>query len=92
MYFTGYQYSTAIVDKKKNSVFLGEPFKGKVIIIGAGAGGLSAGYLLAQQGTDFEILEASENYGGRIKINQEFAPELFGFDDKDGSHSGSEVE
>lgn len=73
MYFTGYQYSTAIVDKKKNSVFLGEPFKGKVIIIGAGAGGLSAGYLLAQQGTDFEILEASENYGGRIKINQEFA-------------------
>ena len=34
-------------------------FKGKVIIIGAGAGGLSAGYLLQQQGIDFEILEAS---------------------------------
>ena len=27
-----------------------------------------------------------------LKINQEFAPELFGFDDKDGSNSGSEVE
>ena len=30
------------------------PFKGKVIIIGAGAGGLSAGYLLQQQGVDFK--------------------------------------
>ena len=32
-------------------------FEGKVIIIGAGAGGLSAGYLLDQLGIDFEILE-----------------------------------
>ncbi len=48
-------------------------FSGKVIIIGAGAGGLSAGYLLHQQGIDFEILEASSNYGGRMKINTDFA-------------------
>ena len=33
-------------------------FSGKVIIIGAGAGGLAAGYLLKQQRVDFEILEA----------------------------------
>ena len=45
----------------------------KVIIIGAGAGGLSAGYLLAQKGIDFEILEASSVYGGRMKINTDFA-------------------
>jgi monoamine oxidase len=45
----------------------------KVVIIGAGAGGLSAGYLLAQRGIDFEILEASSTYGGRMKINTEFA-------------------
>jgi len=50
-----------------------KPFNGKVIIIGAGAGGLSAGYLLQQQGMDFEILEASASYGGRIKINTSFA-------------------
>lgn len=52
-----------------------ETFNGKVIIIGAGAGagGLSAGYLLQQQGIDFEILEASSNYGGRMKINTDFA-------------------
>ncbi|MFN0173222.1 MAG: flavin monoamine oxidase family protein [Saprospiraceae bacterium] len=49
------------------------PFSGKVIVIGAGAGGLSAGYLLNQQGTDFEILEASSIYGGRMKINTNFA-------------------
>lgn len=55
------------VNKKKSG------FNGKVIIIGAGAGGLSAGYLLQQQGIDFEILEASSIYGGRIRINTEFA-------------------
>ncbi len=51
---------------------INEPFKGKVVIIGAGAGGLSAGYLLNQQGVDFEILEASPVYGGRMKINTSF--------------------
>jgi len=48
-------------------------FSGKVIIIGAGAGGLSSGYLLQQQGIEFEILEASTVYGGRMKINTDFA-------------------
>lgn len=49
------------------------PYKGKVIVIGAGAGGLSAGYFLQQQGTDFEILEASPRYGGRMRIDTNFA-------------------
>ncbi|HKK73537.1 MAG TPA: FAD-dependent oxidoreductase [Saprospiraceae bacterium] len=48
-------------------------FKGKVIIIGAGPGGLSTGYLLQQQGIEFEILEASDTYGGRMKIDSNFA-------------------
>lgn len=38
----------------------------KVIIIGAGAAGMSAGYLLKQQGIDFQILEASSSFGGRM--------------------------
>ena len=54
-------------DKKKS------PFSGKVLVIGAGAGGLSAGYFLKQQGIDFEIIEASAAYGGRMKINTSFA-------------------
>ncbi|MEM7330929.1 MAG: NAD(P)/FAD-dependent oxidoreductase [Chloroflexota bacterium] len=46
---------------------------GKILIIGAGAAGLSAGYLLQQQGIDFQILEASSAYGGRMKRTTEFA-------------------
>ncbi|MCB9075953.1 MAG: FAD-dependent oxidoreductase [Chitinophagales bacterium] len=52
---------------------ISKPFLGKVLIIGAGAGGLSAGYFLKQQGTDFEIIEASSAYGGRMRINTSFA-------------------
>jgi monoamine oxidase len=47
-------------------------FKGKVLIIGAGAGGLSSGYILHQLGIDFEILEASNTFGGRMKIAPNF--------------------
>lgn len=50
-----------------------QAFAGKVLIIGAGAGGLSAGYLLHQQGIDFEILEASSRHGGRMKVDTSFA-------------------
>tara|TARA_R110002050_G_scaffold196673_2_gene331678 strand:- start:130 stop:1338 length:1209 start_codon:yes stop_codon:yes gene_type:complete len=48
-------------------------FKGKVIIIGAGAAGMSAGYLLKSLGVDFEILEATPIYGGRLKKAANFA-------------------
>jgi monoamine oxidase len=46
--------------------------KQKVIIIGAGAAGLAAGYLLQQIGIDFTILEASPRYGGRMKRTNSF--------------------
>jgi len=42
-------------------------FSGKVIIVGAGAAGLAAGYLLKRYGVDFEIIEAASVYGGRLK-------------------------
>ncbi|GAB5399257.1 MAG: hypothetical protein Aureis2KO_08420 [Aureisphaera sp.] len=45
----------------------------KVIIIGAGAAGLTAGHLLNQRGIDFEILEASSAYGGRMRSTNDFA-------------------
>jgi len=38
----------------------------KVIIIGAGIGGLSAGYWLSQRGYDVEILETLDRPGGRM--------------------------
>ncbi|CAL2089705.1 NAD(P)-binding protein [Tenacibaculum sp. 190524A05c] len=45
---------------------------GKVLIIGAGAAGLTAAYKLSQLGIDFQILEASSTYGGRMKIAKDF--------------------
>ena len=45
---------------------------GKVIIIGAGAAGLSTAYLLYQKGIDFIILEAGNTYGGRMKRTLDF--------------------
>lgn len=44
----------------------------KVLIIGAGPAGMTAGYLLAQQGIDFQIIEAAPTYGGRTKTNTNF--------------------
>ena len=43
-----------------------------VIVIGAGAAGLSAAYLLQQQGIHVQILEASHTYGGRMKRTTDF--------------------
>ena len=60
---------------KEDSIFpkLHTNFSGKVIIVGAGAAGLAAGYLLKRYGVDFEIIEASPVYGGRLKKASNFA-------------------
>ncbi|MFZ4102729.1 MAG: NAD(P)-binding protein, partial [Sphingobacterium thalpophilum] len=68
----GLPFQSMFLSCKKNDD-LSAPFSGKVLVIGAGAGGLSAGYFLKQQGTDFEIIEASSAYGGRMRINTNFA-------------------
>jgi len=43
-----------------------------VLIIGAGAAGLLAGYLLKNEGYSCQILEASPTYGGRMKHTTSF--------------------
>ena len=48
-------------------------FKGKVIVIGAGAAGLYAAYTLKKANVDFMILEASATHGGRLRKNETFA-------------------
>ena len=45
----------------------------KIIVIGAGAAGLTAGHLLEQRGIEFEILEAAPIYGGRVRKLEGFA-------------------
>ena len=48
-------------------------FNSKIIIVGAGAAGLMAGYILHQNNIDFQIIEASSIYGGRVKKAANFA-------------------
>lgn len=48
-------------------------FSGKVLVIGAGAAGLTAGYILDRYNVDFEIIEASAVHGGRVKKIDGFA-------------------
>ncbi|NET35713.1 MAG: FAD-dependent oxidoreductase [Cyanothece sp. SIO1E1] len=45
----------------------------KVVIVGAGAAGMSAAYLLKRRGVDITVLEASNTYGGRIESDKDFA-------------------
>jgi len=55
---------------RKEVLFEDVQYDGKVLIIGAGAAGLYAGYILKSKGIDFQIVEASSTYGGRLgKLN-----------------------
>lgn len=45
----------------------------KVIVVGAGLAGIYAGHLLLQKGFDVDILEASDQWGGRIRVLEGFA-------------------
>ncbi len=45
----------------------------KILIIGAGTAGITAGHLLEQHEVDFEILEASSTHGGRVRKVDNFA-------------------
>jgi monoamine oxidase len=58
---------------KEVSVLASTGWKGKVIVIGAGASGMYAAYLLKQNGIDVKVLEASDKYGGRIRTLESFS-------------------
>jgi len=58
---------------KDNKLPDGSNFQGKVIVVGAGAAGLYAGWLLKERGIPFSILEASGQYGGRLGKVTDFA-------------------
>ena len=58
---------------RKETLIPESDFKGKVLIIGAGAAGLYAGYILQSQGIDFKIIEASNYAGGRLGKKTDFA-------------------
>ncbi len=62
--------TTLLSSCKKGELFFQDidvNFNGKILIIGAGAAGITAGHILNKQGIDFQILEASSIHGGRVK-------------------------
>ncbi|MEM1134627.1 MAG: FAD-dependent oxidoreductase [Bacteroidota bacterium] len=63
-----FQATSSSLYKPKNPAF-----SGSVLVIGAGAAGLSAGHLLNQKGISYKILEATSGYGGRMKKTDHFA-------------------
>jgi lysine-specific histone demethylase 1B len=65
--------STFLSSCRKETLFEDINYDGKVIIIGAGAAGLYAAYILKSKGINFQILEASANYGGRLGKLTDFA-------------------
>jgi len=65
--------STFLSSCRKKSLFEKINYDGKVLIIGAGAAGLYAAYILKSKGINFEILEASTNFGGRLGKLEGFA-------------------
>lgn len=64
-----FNWSARATNKVPKTTALDKTYKydGKVIIIGAGAAGLAAAKVLQLNGIDYEILEATERFGGRIK-------------------------
>ena len=58
---------------RKESLFEDFSYDGKVLIIGAGAAGLYAAYVLKSKGINFQVVEASANYGGRLAKLSGFA-------------------
>ena len=48
-------------------------YDGKIVIIGAGASGLAAAKILERNGIDYQIVEATGRYGGRVKKLEGFA-------------------
>lgn len=65
--------STFLSSCSNDTLFEETDYDGKVTIIGAGAAGLYAAYVLKSKGIDFEILEASNKYGGRVGKSDTFA-------------------
>lgn len=58
---------------KEQDPYAEREYKGQIAIIGAGAAGLYAGYLLGEKKANYVIYEASDQIGGRIRSLKGFA-------------------
>ncbi|WP_461587937.1 flavin monoamine oxidase family protein [Winogradskyella sp.] len=72
---TGYEFGANAFHKLPEETALDKiyNYSGKIIIIGAGASGLASAKILEENNIDYQIIEATDRYGGRLKKIEGFA-------------------
>ncbi|MEO1449941.1 MAG: NAD(P)/FAD-dependent oxidoreductase [Bacteroidota bacterium] len=70
-----FKWAARAVDKLPEETALDKSYQydGKVIILGAGGAGLAAAKILERNNIDYQILEATDRYGGRLKKDDTLA-------------------
>ncbi len=68
----GMVFPSLLASCNQNNIVPTPVYDGNVIIIGAGASGIYAAKQFLDQNIDVKILEASDRYGGRIRLRREF--------------------
>ena len=70
-----YEFGSLAFDRlpEKTAIDQEYSYSGKVIIIGAGASGLAAATILEKNNIDYQIIEATDRYGGRVKKVEGFS-------------------
>ena len=68
----GMAFPSILTSCNENRITPTPVYDGSVIILGAGAAGLSAAQQLKERNIDVTILEASDRYGGRVRLQKEF--------------------
>lgn len=69
---TGMAFPSLLSSCDQNKIIPTPVYDGKVIVIGAGASGLYAAQQFLDKNIDVKVLEASDRYGGRIRLRKEF--------------------
>jgi monoamine oxidase len=64
---------SSCTNNKQTTFEIPSTYDGKIIVIGAGVTGITAGHILNQKNIDFKILGASSIHGGRVKKIVDFA-------------------
>jgi len=68
----GMAFPSILTSCDQNNITPTPVYDGNIIIIGAGAAGLYAAQQLLERNIDVTVLEASDRYGGRIRLQKDF--------------------
>lgn len=68
----GMAFPSILTACDENNITPTPVYDGNIIILGAGAAGLSAAQQLMDRNIDVTVLEASDRYGGRLRLQKDF--------------------